>query len=306
MAVESLIAVAFAAAIGAIMLTSEPVQPSSGESVAGWMAPASGAPLAHAAVIETLANRGVVLLGESHTDAGHHLWQLDTIAAIHGRTGAITLGFEAFPRQAQPILDAWVAGKLTEDEFLEKTRWRDVWGYDAALYLPLFRFARMHRIPMAALNVDHALPRRVAREGWQAVPPESREGVGQPAPPAPEYRNSLFESFSAHRHAGADPDADSPAFQRFVEAQLVWDRAMAEAIARAAEQGRAIIAIIGTGHVEYRYGVPRQLKDLGVGDVAVALPWPAETPCPPPDAAATPIADFLFRIPSAPDEAASR
>jgi uncharacterized iron-regulated protein len=65
------------------------------------------------------------------------------------------LGLEMFPRRAQPVLDRWVAGELTEAELLTQTEWSKVWGFDPSLYLPLFEFARMNRVPMVALNVVH-------------------------------------------------------------------------------------------------------------------------------------------------------
>src|SRR5262249_20175264 len=117
---------------------------------------------------DLVAKAPVVLLGELHTDADHHYWQLHTLAALNGRGGNIVIGFEAFPRRLQSVLDDWVEGKLTEQAFLKASEWRQVWGYDAALYMPLFQFARLNRIPMIALNVERSLVARVAKEGWEA------------------------------------------------------------------------------------------------------------------------------------------
>ena len=66
----------------------------------------------------------------------------------------MVIGFEMFPRRVQPALDRWVAGELTEAEFLQQAEWGKVWSMPAELYLPLFHFARMNRIPMLALNID--------------------------------------------------------------------------------------------------------------------------------------------------------
>ena len=41
----------------------------------------------------------------------------------------------------QGVLDDWVAGKLTAEAFLKASEWRRVWGYDAALYMPLFELS---------------------------------------------------------------------------------------------------------------------------------------------------------------------
>ncbi|HEV7390917.1 MAG TPA: ChaN family lipoprotein, partial [Burkholderiales bacterium] len=185
----------------------------------------------------------------------------------------------------------------------------------AALYLPLFEFARLNRIPMAALNVDRTLTAEISRKGWNAVPDEQREGVSRAAPALRGYEDSLFEAFSQHskRDDKRAPGRDDPAFRRFVEAQTTWDRAMAEAIAArlgAPYKSRAlVVGVMGSGHVEHGYGVAHQLRDLGIRNTATLLPVESSTPC----AEIKPgVADYLFALPAglrdkpaAPDPAAS-
>ena len=174
-----------------------------------------------------------------------------------------------------------------------------IWGFADELYLPLFQFARMHRLPMLALNIDRATNRRIAAQGLASVPSSEREGVGDPAPASSFYRDRLFEWFKKHPAAGQDARAALERFERFVCAQQFWDRAMAEAIAGARRDARQplVVGIMGSGHIEYGDGVPYQLAALGVDNVATALPWPAETEYP---IHAPPIADFLFGVEPAP------
>src|SRR5262249_42001675 len=157
-------------------------------------------------------------------------------------------------RRMQPVLDDWSAGKLTADQFLKAVEWRTVWGYDSALYMPLFQFARLNRIPMIALNIDRALVSRVGREGWAAVPADAREGLGNPAPASPGYLRELagvqIMKMTQMRPGGGgaaaplasptEPTEEAlaevmkdPSFKRFVEAQQTWDRAFAEGLAGA-------------------------------------------------------------------------
>lgn len=246
-------------------------------------------------VFAALAKRGVVLLGESHDEAEHHRWQLHTIAALFGHRSDMVLGFEMFPRRVQPVLDRWSRGELDETAFLREVNWPQIWGIPDELYLPLFHFARMHRLPLLALNVDRATNRRVVAQGFASVPNAEREGVGDPAPASSWYRDRLFEWFKKHPAAGHDARAASEPFERFVRAQLFWDRAMAEAIAGARRDGQRplVVGVMGSGHVEYGDGVPHQLAALGVGDVTTALPWRADTDYPIHD---PPIADVLFGV----------
>ncbi|MEN3353234.1 MAG: hypothetical protein V7640_1392, partial [Betaproteobacteria bacterium] len=128
-----------------------------------------------------MARRDVVLIGEHHDDPDHHLWQLQTLAALHLLRPQMVVGFEVFPRRVQPVLDDWTAGRLTQQQFLERVEWDKIWNVPAALYLPLFHFARLNRIPIAALNVERTLTSGISRNGWDAIPETQREGVSRAA-----------------------------------------------------------------------------------------------------------------------------
>ncbi len=267
-----------------------------------WAVPEAGRadrqPLAQ--VFARLARQQVVLLGENHENREHHRWELSTVAGLHALRPDMVLGFEMFPRRVQPVLDRWVAGELTAEELLTQTEWSKVWGFDPSLYLPLFEFARMNRVPMIALNVDRSLVSRVGEQGWSSIPPAEREGVNDPAPASPGYLTVLYESFLEHHpresHASGDKPTPSeaaladPAFRRFVEGQQLWDRAMAQALAARLrpEPAPLVVGIMGSGHLRDGHGVPFQLTDLGVRNVATALPGtrrvgaPASTPASPP------------------------
>jgi uncharacterized iron-regulated protein len=266
---------------------------------------------------DVVARPSVVLLGEYHTDVDHHRWQLQTLAALHGRGGNVVVGFEAFPRRLQGVLDDWVDGKLTDEAFLKASEWRQVWGYDAALYMPLFQFARLNRIPMIALNVERKLVSRVGQEGWENVPAAEREGLSDPAPASPAYQGELARVYLLKKSlppgtdplsvaAGANPPepdetalaetVKQPEFQRFVAAQLTWDRGMAEALAggRRKFPDATVVGILGAGHVEGGHGVPHQLQALGIADQKTFLPASTDTAC---TLVGAGSADAIFTLP---------
>lgn len=274
----------------------------------GWYATdANGARREHGAdILADMARRKVVLLGEQHDDADHHAWQLATLGALHSLRPRMVIGFEAFPRRAQPVLDKWIAGELSERQLLEQSHWEEVWGFPAELYLPLFRFARINAIPMRALNVDHKLIRAISEKGWDAVPASQKEGVTLPAPPSPAYLDDLFRVYKLHPEA-ADPQKarrDGPDFQHFVESQTTWDRAMAQGLADALHTADGadhplVVGIMGSGHVRYGRGVAHQLRDLGIESVGTLLPVSAGEDCSKLDG----IADAVFAVPKLPPSA---
>ncbi|MBT6095358.1 MAG: PDZ domain-containing protein [Rhodospirillaceae bacterium] len=264
-----------------------------------WIEPGTAKLQDTETLLAGLAAKRVVLLGESHDNADHHAWQAQMLAALHGRRHDVVAAFEMFPRRAQPTLDRWMAGELSAPAFLKESKWGEVWGFGADMYMPLFQFARLNAVPMVAANVDRALIRRVGKDGWANVPKDQRLGVGTPATATADYQKSLAQVFRAKLEAGtkrahgkdkADDPGDKadtadkeipladvlsdPGFKRFVAAQQTWDRAMAEAIFEAAKRhpDALIVGIVGRGHAEFGHGIPHQLKDLGIKDVAVALP----------------------------------
>ena len=278
---------------------------------AEWVVPEAAGPRTESAdrVFGRLAQEQVVLLGETHSAADHHRWQLGVIAGLHALRPHMILGFEMFPRRVQPALDQWVAGALTEADFLAQSEWDRVWGFDPALYMPIFQFARLHRIPMIALNVDQALVSRVKEVGWAAVPTTEREGVSDPRPASREYLAWLYPTFGEHQsqqdphdartgeaEAPTDAQLADPAFRRYLEGMLLWDRAMAQGIAErlAGPTPPLAIGILGAGHIRSGYGVPAQLRDLGITRIAGVLPWDTTPPCVAPTSG---LADAVFLLP---------
>jgi len=245
-----------------------------------------------------MAQREVVLLGESHGTPEHHAWQLQTLAILHAVQPRMVIGFEAFPRRLQPVLDRWIAGELTAERFLTESEWDKVWRFPSALYLPLFQFARINRIPMLALNVERDLTRAVMREGWDAVPDGLKEGVTRPAPAPAAYLDTLFEAY--RQHPGQDNAVrDSDGFRKFTQAQTTWDRALAEVLARAVTDrpGVLTVGIMGSGHVRNGHGVPHQLRNLGISSIGTLLPVNVSADC----TDITPgLADAVFALPAPP------
>ena len=249
--------------------------------------PDSGEAISLVKLIHKVKKNDVVLLGEHHDNADHHRWQLQMITGLHVLKDDIVLGFEMFPRRSQPALDRWVAGELTEREFLDEAGWGEFWNFDPELYLPLFRYARLNKIPMYALNVDRELIRQVGRVGWSNVPAAQREGVTDYKPADKGYREMLAQVFIGHGHDQRARQEDSaqimadPMFNRFVESQQVWDRAMADVIAKVVKQRRPaqFIAVLGSGHIMNFFGVPDQLDAQGVKNAAVLVPWAEDFEC---------------------------
>ena len=282
-------------------------------SAATWTRLDGARPLAADAglVIAEMAKKEVVLLGEQHDAADDHHWQLQTLSALHAQRPQMEIGFEMFPRRLQPVLDRWVAGDLTVRQFIEQSDWDKVWALPIELYLPLFEFARMNRIPMLALNIERKLSQTLAEKGWDAVPLAEREGVSRAAPPSAAYRDFLLDTYRQHLEMQDEDNAKAEKYARgikhetnrkfeyFVESQTTWDRAMAEALASRIAPGPGgkkplLVGIMGSGHLRFGYGVPHQLSDLGVKNTGILMSVAVDAEC---ATIRSGLADAVFALP---------
>ena len=68
-----------------------------------------------------------------------------------------------------------------------------------------------------------------------------------------------------------------------------------EAMAKAKDEnpGALVIGVLGRGHIEHGYGVPRQLADLGLTDVSILLPVEVGKAC---EKTLAGIADAIFLV----------
>jgi len=230
----------------------------------------AGLPSEHLA--QQLATKRVVFVGEIHDRYDHHLNQLEIIRRLHELDPAFAIGVEYFQQPFQQQVDDYIAGRISEHELLRATEYYKRWRYDYRLYAPIFRYAREQRIPVRALNVPGALASAVAKagiaglSGFSGLTEDQRAYLPREIEPADEaYRRRLRAVFETH--------PGSADFDRFVEAQTVWDEGMTESAAAYlnAEAGRRLVILVGSGHVAFGSGIPSRLKRRTNATYAIVL-----------------------------------
>ena len=263
-----------------------------------WLLPNSGKTVNTEKYIPQLYKENVILLGEHHENALHHQWQLSILKKLYVKNPQMVIGLEMFPRRMQPLLDKWINKSINQADFIKESEWDDIWAFDFNYYRPLLIFAQNNQIPLVAINVDKSLLKMVGKHGWDGIPKQHRLGISDPAKPSKPYVRQLAISFQGHY---SDPSKISKkAFLRFVQQQLLWDRAMAEAIstARQTNPGKQIVGIVGSWHIINGHGIPYQLKSLGVEKTITLVPWSEHLDC---DSVNPKFADAIFGIPGESD-----
>uniref|UniRef100_I2PZS2 Uncharacterized iron-regulated protein n=1 Tax=Desulfovibrio sp. U5L TaxID=596152 RepID=I2PZS2_9BACT len=239
----------------------------------------SGGPVAAEVFASGLARADYILLGEEHPNPCDHLAQAGVLRRLVAAGVRPAVGFEMVPADLQDVLDAFNAGKLTVADLPRALAWKTTWGYDFALYAPIFETAREYGLPVFALNAPSGLARKVGRMGLDGLTPAERAALpGAVLPPAPAQVEELRELFQQHAAmlektvkapAGRDRLAD------FLTVQALWDTQMAErALLARAMTGRPVVVIAGGGHVERGFGIARRLAVFDPkARVETVMPW---------------------------------
>lgn len=207
----------------------------------------------------------IVLVGEHHNNRRHHQVQLEVIRTLHKAGYKVAVGMEMFRRDSQSALDQWVAGKMEENQF--EPIFMDNWTYGWPLYRPIFEYAQKNHIAMVGLNVPRKVTAQVAYHGFASLNPEQKgslEGITCNVTPA--YRDFVTRAYGAHGHGQME-------FNRFCEAQLVWDTAMAMHAIDYLERhpDEVMVLLAGSGHAR-KLGIPAQLAKINTWPYAVVLP----------------------------------
>ncbi|MBA3002401.1 MAG: PDZ domain-containing protein [Desulfurivibrio sp.] len=211
--------------------------------------------LSFSAIMEKLGDKQVVYVGENHTRYADHLLQLRVIRALFAQNQKLAIGMEMFSREAQPVLDQYVAGELSEREFLKQSEYFSKWGYDYRLYRDIINFARSNKLPIVAINQEKPIVNKVFKEGTSALTAEELAKVPEDRDLAiPGYRQRITHVFSMHGQNVSGPEQVNGFFQ----AQALWDETMAESVTtfiNANPESRMVV-IAGQGHTDKGTAIP--------------------------------------------------
>ena len=230
-------------------------------------------------MIEMLSGARLVSVGETHDNLNDQRVELTVVRELHRRfPGKIAVGMEMFREPQQEVLDRWVAGELTELEFLKDSKWYGTWGYDFGAYRDLLLFAKENRIDVIALNPPKDLQQAVSRGGLDNVPEELRRKLPEIGETDPWQRAVLLGVFGGHAgHGGEDESFDS-----FLRVQLLWEETMAQKVVDYLKsprgEGKRMVTITGGWHVKYGFGLPKKVVRRLPMAYAIVLPEEISAP----------------------------
>jgi uncharacterized iron-regulated protein len=209
------------------------------------------------AVVRDIKDKRVIYIGESHTAYADHVMQLEIIRRLCELKGRLIIGMEMFQRPFQKYLDQYIAGQITEKEFLKKTEYFTRWGYDYNQYRDILSFARAHAITVIALNLSREITEKVAEKGMDSLSAKKRTEL-----PADmnlnnqDYREYLLGVYMQHE--------DKKGFENFYISQILWDETMAHSVAEALRKypEAQMVVLAGSGHLQHSWGIPARVQRL--------------------------------------------
>jgi len=216
------------------------------------------------ALLDDLRRSQVIFIGESHDHAGHHQAQLSIIAALGNDGQPLAIGLEMFRRDSQQALDRWTGHDLPLPEFLPV--FNDNWS-TWPVYRDIFLHARDQGIKMVGLNIPRSITGKVARDGFEALPEEDRQMLGNvQCQVSPEYGRYIRQALGVHDFHGSQ-------YLYFCEAQLLWDTMMARHIVDFLRENPdyRMVVLAGSAHA-WKFGIPQKMLEEADIDYRVLLP----------------------------------
>ena len=213
-------------------------------------------------IVDRLKTANVIYLGETHDRDIDRQQQLAILQTLFQHKPQLAIGMEMFQRPTQPILDRYLAGKITATELRQQTEFDRRWGFKWEYYAPMLEFAKTNRLPLIALNTPTEITRKAAKQGLESLTKSELQYI----PPIAEidrrnlqYREMILASYQ--QHAGI-VSISSNSFDRFYTAQLLWDETMADRVANFANHNpqHQVIVIAGSSHIIYGYGIPDRVQ----------------------------------------------
>jgi uncharacterized iron-regulated protein len=211
-------------------------------------------------LLQKIGTANIIYLGETHDSLADHQAQLGIAEALQQKNPRMAIALEMFQKPYQSAIDGYLNNTLSEAELLEQTQYKKRWGFDWEFYAPILRFAKAKRIPVLALNTPTEITRKVARSGLETlsaddfkwIPPRSEIDLSNAS-----YRKRILETYESFHQGKGNSDG----FERFFQAQVLWDETMAAAIAQywLKYPDRQIVVLVGQGHVIFGEGIPSRV-----------------------------------------------
>jgi len=205
-------------------------------------------------IIKDMSTADVLFYGEDHNDStGHYLESEIFKQLCEAFPKKTVLTMEMFYTDTQPVIDEYLAGLISEKNFIKEGR---AWP-NYKDYRPLIEYARQNKIKVIGANAATRYSNAVTMDGLDVLKnlPKSSAAF---LPPLPidtangRYNEKLLETLGGH----------SMGPMKIYQTQNLWDATMAWSIARLFKEhkGIKVLQINGRFHSDEKLGALAKLQ----------------------------------------------
>ena len=181
---------------------------------------------------ERLGNYDAIFFGEVHENKILHSLEIELLKMFHNNNKNLIISMEMFERDVQPILDNYLSGEITEEDFLANSR---PWPNYEADYKPIIEFAKDNKLVVVAANIPRRYANMISRNGLNALDSLSVEEkkfiTKEHIVFADEYKTRFIKTMKSNmEHSSKMPKKMKMNFELIYAAQCIKDDTMAESI----------------------------------------------------------------------------
>lgn len=211
-----------------------------------------------------ISSGGVLILGETHDNAEHHLLQAAALAEFTDTSNAkrpavvfeqLRADQETGVANFRALSGSATSKTRTVDDLKRLVDW-DKSAWPKNVYEPLFSAAIALDLPIYAGDVARAEIMKAAKGGEGAVASDDRSRLGLDVPLGEKLDAASVKEIE-DSHCGALP---KEAFGGMAYAQRYRDAHLADAVIAAGRTNGAAFLIAGTGHARTDRGVPWYIR----------------------------------------------
>src|SRR3989441_8142692 len=126
-------------------------------------------------ILDEMVHADLIWVGDYHALPASQAYAVELLKEIARRKNNLALAVEPVFARSQRILDSWLSGKISEQEFLDRIHYNEEWGCDWQGYKAIFEAARELGIPVFGVDChprddmrsisrrDRGVARRISR-----------------------------------------------------------------------------------------------------------------------------------------------
>lgn len=223
-----------------------------------------------------LKDMDVIFFGEYHDQDILHKIELQLFKDLEEiKKDKLVLSLEMIEADNQKLLDEYLAGKASLNDFMVKSR---PWPNYTKDYGPMVEIAKEHKLPVIASNIPRFMAAKLAKENTVEGLESKYKALLPKKTYAPEGR--YREKFMAHMSVNNGPmPIAKERLEQIFKAQCLKDAKMAESIAEGKKKypDRLIFHVNGCFHSDGHLGTAEALKNLSP-KLRVAVITPKDIP----------------------------